>query len=235
MKVCSVCTEIKPLNEFHKQKQSKDGHNAACKVCATERVRIYRADNPRHYAKKKEWYQNNKHRYSKYDKDAALRKQVRELLRTNKPEEVAKQIGYTFNGLKDFCKRNKISIAQVRYKWTEEFIREVMTCGKTIKEQAKAYNLSFDSIKKMRAQARKLGIIPPIVKICPDVYASINKNDMSYRAEIKWKGDKFNLGTFKQEKRAAIASKLWLYWVNKGYSCWSIPRSPKTVVAVAPV
>ncbi len=164
-----------------------------------------------------------------------MRKRVKDLLYNNSPEDVARELGYTYNGLKDFCKRNKISMSHFRYKWTEEFIREVMMCGKTIEEQAKCYGLSLDSIKKMRIKARKLGILPPVVKLHPNVHVTINSSDVTYRAEVSWKGSTFNIGTFRQEKRASVASRLWLYWVKNGYSCWSIPRSPKTILAVAPL
>lgn len=33
MKNCSKCNKQKPLNEFNKNKNSKDGHEAACKLC----------------------------------------------------------------------------------------------------------------------------------------------------------------------------------------------------------
>ena len=33
MKKCSKCREMKPLNEFHKEKKSKDGLQGYCKPC----------------------------------------------------------------------------------------------------------------------------------------------------------------------------------------------------------
>ncbi len=32
-KVCSRCSEKKALSKFYKNKNSKDGHHPACKVC----------------------------------------------------------------------------------------------------------------------------------------------------------------------------------------------------------
>ncbi len=44
-KRCGVCGETKVLDEFHKQTQSKDGHQPTCKPCARTRAREwYRAN-----------------------------------------------------------------------------------------------------------------------------------------------------------------------------------------------
>ena len=60
-KECNKCHEIKNVDDFHKNKSSKDGHNAKCKGCCS----IYRKN---HYLKNKnktliqshEYYINNK-------------------------------------------------------------------------------------------------------------------------------------------------------------------------------
>lgn len=36
-KVCSTCSNLKPLTEFYKHKTSKDKHNSVCKVCSHKR------------------------------------------------------------------------------------------------------------------------------------------------------------------------------------------------------
>ena len=43
MKTCSKCKEVKPLDEFHKQKKAKDGRQSECGACANERMKEYRA------------------------------------------------------------------------------------------------------------------------------------------------------------------------------------------------
>ena len=40
-KQCSVCKQIKPLDEFHKRKNSKIGYYAECKACASDRIGKY--------------------------------------------------------------------------------------------------------------------------------------------------------------------------------------------------
>lgn len=45
MKTCTKCGEAKPLEAFHKHKQSPDGRSWTCKVCACARARKARAAN----------------------------------------------------------------------------------------------------------------------------------------------------------------------------------------------
>lgn len=55
-KKCTQCPNVKPLNEFHKDKRMKDGHSSACKVC----VKKYQiANKDRIQNKSKQWYQKN--------------------------------------------------------------------------------------------------------------------------------------------------------------------------------
>lgn len=45
MKICNKCKAEKPLTEFHKDKSSKDGFQARCKICQAEIGRKYNAAN----------------------------------------------------------------------------------------------------------------------------------------------------------------------------------------------
>lgn len=40
MKHCNKCDTTKPLSEFHKNKNKKDGHASTCKACNNARVRL---------------------------------------------------------------------------------------------------------------------------------------------------------------------------------------------------
>lgn len=76
MKTCSFCGTTKPLLDFHKNVRRRDGCANECKVCAGERVKKWREDNPdkfkaaqqAHYAKTaeaqrqraKQWHHVNK-------------------------------------------------------------------------------------------------------------------------------------------------------------------------------
>lgn len=44
-KICKKCKKEKELNEFHKRKNSKDGHRNECIICYRECKRIYRLNN----------------------------------------------------------------------------------------------------------------------------------------------------------------------------------------------
>lgn len=50
MKTCTKCGETKPLDEYHKNANSKDGHNGICKTCACAKSRAYNAANKEHIA-----------------------------------------------------------------------------------------------------------------------------------------------------------------------------------------
>ena len=46
IKQCCDCKEIKPINEFGKDKTSKDGANGKCKICGKISARKWQLDNP---------------------------------------------------------------------------------------------------------------------------------------------------------------------------------------------
>ena len=46
MKTCTKCGETKPLSEFSKNAQHKDGHQSQCRVCASARRKELLRSNP---------------------------------------------------------------------------------------------------------------------------------------------------------------------------------------------
>ena len=99
MKTCNKCNQTKPLTEFHKDKNTKDGFRQQCKECVNEyyqknkecistRHKEYRQNNKESIAEyKKEYYQINKKRKIKYNNQyTKLRLQTDELFK-------AKEIG----------------------------------------------------------------------------------------------------------------------------------------------
>ena len=44
-KKCSKCEGVKPLDEFHRDKNRKDGRHPHCKECSKEAKDIYRQNN----------------------------------------------------------------------------------------------------------------------------------------------------------------------------------------------
>lgn len=63
MKICVICKIEKPLSDFHKYKQSKDGHRYSCKECRKIEKKNYYIEN---YDKisnyNKEYWLNNKNK-----------------------------------------------------------------------------------------------------------------------------------------------------------------------------
>jgi 5-methylcytosine-specific restriction endonuclease McrA len=72
---CAKCDKIKPIEEFHKDKNNKNGHKIYCKLCLNEMNRISKKKHidkikkynheynikirDHHNAKQKEWVKNN--------------------------------------------------------------------------------------------------------------------------------------------------------------------------------
>ena len=69
MKKCTKCGIEKPLSEFYKRKDTKDGHRADCKECAKARVKKF-SENPENKKKKAEYdaryRQENKEKKAEY-------------------------------------------------------------------------------------------------------------------------------------------------------------------------
>lgn len=49
-KTCSICREVKILEEFHRNNGSRDGRAAVCRPCAIKQVRIWEINNPEKFA-----------------------------------------------------------------------------------------------------------------------------------------------------------------------------------------
>ena len=76
VKKCTKCEEVKPLEEFHRDRARKDGRQRQCKTCVRERDRLRNLENPGLTAKRRarrmlidpekvkaddaRWYQNKK-------------------------------------------------------------------------------------------------------------------------------------------------------------------------------
>ena len=70
MKVCKVCGQEKPLSEFYKRKDTKDGHRNKCKSCEKEKSKHYYLDNKEKIReKKKDYHQEKKEKRKQYNLD----------------------------------------------------------------------------------------------------------------------------------------------------------------------
>jgi len=69
MKKCTKCGEEKPLTEFHKKRDSKDGCRSYCKICDLEQNKLYRQENKEKINEQnKLYYQENKEKISEQKK-----------------------------------------------------------------------------------------------------------------------------------------------------------------------
>jgi hypothetical protein len=67
-KICTVCTQEKDLDEFHKSKLSKDGFRGDCKNCRSIERREYNKKNKeKNKEYKKEYYERNKDIIKQYN------------------------------------------------------------------------------------------------------------------------------------------------------------------------
>ena len=69
MKRCSKCGEVKPVGEFYKHKNRKDGLQSQCKQCQKEYIEKYYEENKEHCAEKaKKYREENKGHCAEYSK-----------------------------------------------------------------------------------------------------------------------------------------------------------------------
>ena len=68
-KHCSKCKQLLSIDNFYKNKSSKDGLYSRCKLCHIQQTQDYRTNNQEKVKQfKGEYYQNNKDNYRKYNK-----------------------------------------------------------------------------------------------------------------------------------------------------------------------
>ena len=69
-KKCSKCDVVKQLDEFHREKNSKDGRQSYCKECRKEYSKQYRQDNKEEINEyNKQYREDNKEQLKQYDQD----------------------------------------------------------------------------------------------------------------------------------------------------------------------
>ncbi len=81
MKKCSKCGEVKPLEEFNKQKRNPDGLNYDCKICLRASKKLWREANPdKVMASRRKWKSNNK---DKVKSDARKHERAKTLMKAD--------------------------------------------------------------------------------------------------------------------------------------------------------
>lgn len=123
-KACSKCGQVKPLSEFHKRSNTKDGRTRRCKECraryrreyylankerSAEQSRQWREENhQRHLGNKRRWYWENQDRAAAYWQEYYFQNSVRLNRRS-------REIYYP----KAYKKKRKLIIERVK-KWRQE-------------------------------------------------------------------------------------------------------------------
>ena len=73
-KKCSKCGEVKPINEFYKQKSHKDGYQSSCKNCRSQWAKLYYQKNSKEIINRgSNWVDKNKEKVKIYKKEHYLR------------------------------------------------------------------------------------------------------------------------------------------------------------------
>lgn len=104
-KVCRRCGEAKPLREFHRTKQNKDGHSGACKPCVSAYVIEWQRRYPEKMAAKAARYrEKNRERLSRRGKEMRLKEPER--LAANRQRYLAKK---PF-AVTDACRRRRAKL-----------------------------------------------------------------------------------------------------------------------------
>ena len=69
-KVCAKCGEWKTLEEYHKNKKTKDGRGTYCKECQKKYQKQWREKNPKYHnsEQQRQYRENNKERIKEYHK-----------------------------------------------------------------------------------------------------------------------------------------------------------------------
>ena len=106
MKKCSKCKEEKPLEDFNKNKRSKDGRQSSCKECKREQ-------NKQWYENSKEKIREQKKRYRENNKEKILERKKR--YRENNKEKIREcdKRYYENNRKKIILNRSVPSICEV--------------------------------------------------------------------------------------------------------------------------
>ena len=123
-KKCSTCGEVKPINEFYKQKSHKDGLNSYCKCCMNKKIEEWRKKHPKERIKHQNKYRK-KHLKERREYQKKYQKEHKEYMNKYRKEHVVAL-------LKDcYIKNTLISLGWEKENITEEIIEEKRNIIKT--------------------------------------------------------------------------------------------------------
>ena len=166
-KLCPRCKKQKPLTEFYRKHQGRDGYYSYCKECEKERAVIYNTENKERIRKKKKEYclknierirkqkkeyrSKNKERISQYKKDYYSRNKEKVLNRL-------KFIYYNTDYLdKKYLKRYRASLEKVltKKKYLESTTEWKENPTNKMKHKMFGYELAISSWNNKIREAEK--------------------------------------------------------------------------------
>ena len=134
-KICTKCSEEKPVEEFSKDKSRKDGHCPQCKIC---RSQYYENNKVRISAKKKEYQTKNKVKLADYWKDYGQENkeelsEYRKVWRSNNKKSVS-----AYSKQWSLVNRDKRNAANARRNALKKDLTAEKVCYRTIRERDNA-------------------------------------------------------------------------------------------------
>lgn len=143
-KRCSKCKEIKPLNDFHKDNRSKDGHQSKCKDCKKQ----YHLQNKKLKSKKdKERYQEKKEEIKKrtnqyYHENIDIIRERRKIYYHKNADDIKKKV-------KEWREENIDYVKNRKHNKYEENKNEIL------EKQKEYYNNNREKILQRGSEYRK--------------------------------------------------------------------------------
>lgn len=132
MKKCSKCGEVKPLEEFNKDKSRKDGRQVRCRECEKQRNRQYNKVNREQIAeRKKQYHQDNREKQLE---------QNRQYHQDNRKKIAERK--------KQYCEANREKIVKRKKEYYQ-------ANRKQIAEYSKQYRKDNKEACKLREQKRR--------------------------------------------------------------------------------
>lgn len=152
-KKCSRCKEVKPINEFGKDRQKKEGLSPCCKECQRTTGKIYYLKNAikvckrtnEYYKKNKEYINERNRKYTKewYRNNAESQRELaRQRYKNNIEKEKARRIKYRETHLEYFKEYNK--------KWRENNPKYSGTWTKNRRDKDPKFRLSKNISREIR-------------------------------------------------------------------------------------
>jgi len=154
-KKCNKCNEIKVIIDFHKHKQTKDGHRNECKTCRIIETKLnYEKNKNRYNEQSKNWNKNNpekrklilkKHENNPLIKlKSRVRHRIRQFLKTKnitKKNKTFQIVGLTPKELKVYLE-NKFEYGMTWENYGIWHIDHIIPLS-SVSEESKIYDLCY--------------------------------------------------------------------------------------------